>query len=152
MIANHVGVHRHSVANVIARSADPTPAELREQIAQLKAELAVRDAEVSALRRLVVPAVQSGRRVAEGLAPRGLASADERRALSLATGPRPSPPEVAERGLVAMTRWWRLEKERQRCGYPLPMGVYHGWTEVQMRAVLAGLKREGQELPGSFDP
>lgn len=152
MIANHVGVHRHSVANVIARSADPTPAELRAEVAQLKAELAARDAELLALRRLVVPAVQGGRRVAEGLAPRGPATADERRALSLATAPRPAPPEVAERGLGAMTRWWGLEKERQRCGYPLPMGPYHGWTEVRMRAELAGLKREGQELPGSFHP
>jgi hypothetical protein len=152
MIANQVGVHRHSVANVIARSAESTPAELREQIAQLKAELAARNAELLALRRLVVPAVQGGRRVAEGLAPWTAASADERRALSLATAPRPAPSEVAERGLVAMTRWWGLEKERQRCGYPLPMGPYHGWTEVRMRAELAGVKWDGRELTGSFDP
>ena len=87
MIAGHVRVHRHGVAKVTARSAETTQAELREQIARLKAELAARDAEVAQLRRLVVPAVQVGQRVAEGLAPRWLASADERLALSLATPP-----------------------------------------------------------------
>jgi DNA repair protein RadD len=60
----------------------------------------------------------------------------ERKELSRVTPPRMPPTWVSSHGLSAMTRWWTLEKERQLHGYPLPMGVYHGWTEVQMRSDL----------------
>lgn len=59
-----------------------------------------------------------------------------RRAESFATPPRVPPDWVSSHGLHAMARWWRLEQERQQCGYPLPTGPYHGWTEVQMREAL----------------
>jgi hypothetical protein len=152
MIADRVGVHRHSVANVIARSAVATPAELREQIAQLKAELAARDVEVAELRRLGAALGQGPRLVAGALEPPAPSSSAARRAKSQATPPRPAPAEVASAGLAPITTWWRLEQERQRCGYPLPDGPNRGWSEVQARAWLARMNGEAPGLPGSFCP
>ena len=134
MIANQVGVHRHSVANVLAKAGDATPAELRAENARLKVELVKRDAEVLALRRGMgaAPSVAAALRPVLAVA-RAVPSAAGRRAQSTGTPPRDPPDSVSSRGLTAMSRWYALEKERQSNGYPLPDGPYHGWTEVQMR-------------------
>lgn len=137
MIANQVGVHRHSVANVVAKAGDATPAELRTEIARLKVELAKRDAEMAALRRrgavqveaaLGLPAAAAQRTPTPTPTP-----AAQRKALSADTPPRPAPPEVAAQGTAALIKWRALEIQRLRDAMPVPYGPYQGWSEVKMR-------------------
>ena len=135
-IAKRVGVHRHTVANVLDRGLSPKTTQLRAQIAQLTAELVESDRDNAALRREVAQLRKAGELGEATRAVPRAPSRAERRENSLATPPRTPPAWVVERGLDAMARWYGLEKERQRGGHPLPCGPYHGWTEVKMRVWL----------------
>lgn len=151
MIANQVGVHRHSVANVVAKAGDATPTELRAEIARLKGELAKRDKEVAALRRVKGPDVASAlrpRTAETRVAP----TSGELRALSASTPPRAAPPEVAAAGVEAVLYWHVLEAERHRGEHPVPCGPFGGWTEVRMQAWLARSRRELAGVEEVFCP
>ena len=152
MIANHVGVHRHSVANVVAKAGDASPAELRAEIARLKAELAKRDAELETLRRRGTARVVAALGLPTAAEQRPLTPAEQRRALSADTPPRPAPPEVAAHGIAALAQWRALEIQRHRDAMPVPYGPYHGWSEVKMRVWLAEGRAELAGLAASFHP
>jgi transposase-like protein len=151
MIANHVGVHRHSVANVVAKAGDATPTELRAEIARLKGELAKRDKELAALRRVKGPDVAAALRPRTAEARVALTSG-ELRALSASTPPRDAPPEVAAAGVEAVLYWHVLEAERHLGEYPVPCAPFGGWTEVRMRAWLAQKRGELEGVAGGFGP
>lgn len=138
-IAKRVGVHRHTVANVLDRGQTPKTTQLRAKIAELATALAERDRDIAALRREVAQLRTAGQLGQSTMAVPHAPTAAERRALSTGTPPRSPPAWVTDHGLEAIAAWYRLEAERQREGYPLPSGPYHGWAEVQMRARLGNV-------------
>jgi lambda repressor-like predicted transcriptional regulator len=135
-IAKRVGVHRHTVANVLDRGQAPKTTQLRAQIAELTAAVAERDRDNAALRREVAQLRSAGQLGQATMAVPRAPTPAERRAQSQATPPRSPPAWVIDHGLTAFAEWYRLEAERQRDGYPVPSGPYHGWTEVKMRVWL----------------
>lgn len=151
MIANQVGVHRHTVASVVAKAGGATPTELRAEIARLKGELVKRDAEVLALRRAKGPDVAAALRPVVAAA-RVAPTPAELRALSASTPPRHAPPEVAAAGIEAVLYWHVLEAERHLGEHPVPCGPFGGWTEIRMRVWLARRREELAGLAGSSCP
>ncbi len=132
-IAKRVGVHRHTVANVLDRGLAPKTTQQRAQIAELTVALTERDRDNAALRREVAQLRTAGQLGQATMAVPRAPSESERRAQSQATPPRSPPAWVLDHGLSAFAEWYRLEAERQRDGYPLPSGPFCGWTEVHMR-------------------